>query len=75
MKKFVTFLCAVALVGTVACKKQEAESTDTVVTDTVATDTATITTETTQTTTISQETDTSANTSTLPGPNTSEGSQ
>ena len=65
MKKFVTFLCAALLVvGVVACKKEEVESTDTVVTDTVATDTASVTTETTQTTTISAETETSAQSST-----------
>ena len=39
MKKFVTILCAVALVAAVSCKREEAATTDTVVTDTVATDT------------------------------------
>jgi hypothetical protein len=71
MKKFVTILCAVALVATVSCKKQEAESTETVVTDTVATDTASVTTETTMTTTISAETDTSASSATSGGTDTS----
>jgi hypothetical protein len=72
MKKFLVFLCAaLLLVGAVACKKQEAESTDTVVTDTVATDTATIQTETTQTTTISAETDTSAQSTTMSTTDTS----
>jgi hypothetical protein len=66
MKKFIVFLCAaLLLVGAVGCKKQEAESTDTVVTDTVATDTAMIQTETTQTTTISAETDTSSTSATM----------
>src|SRR5215212_1993692 len=72
MKKFLVFLCAaLLLVGAVACKKQEAESTDTVTTDTVATDTAMVQTETTQTTTISADTDTSATTSTMSGTDTS----
>jgi hypothetical protein len=66
MKKFVTLLCATALVATVACKGgHEESSTETVTTDTVATDTAVIQTETTATTTVSQETDTSASSSTM----------
>jgi predicted nucleic acid binding AN1-type Zn finger protein len=37
MKKFVTILCAVALVAAVSCKKEEATTTETVVTDSAAT--------------------------------------
>ena len=58
MKKFVTILCAVALVAAVSCKKEETTTTETAVTETAAT----MATETMATDTMS--TDTSATTST-----------